>query len=57
MTTIVNGILSTCCADKKNLVVKEQRGDITIRVCVVCNRRHFELSVDTIPLGLKGTDV
>jgi hypothetical protein len=57
MTTIVNGILSVCCSDKNNLVVKEQRGDIIIRVCSICNRRHFELSVDPIQLGLKGTDV
>ncbi len=44
-----------CCAKPENLVVKEARGDWTVRVCAQCGRRHIELRVDPGVLGVTGS--
>lgn len=43
-----------CCKNVENLVPSQERPDLIINVCKVCNCRHFELSVDIGSLGLKG---
>lgn len=42
-----------CCRVEENLEVREQSQDRVLRVCRVCGRRHFEMSVDPIKVGLK----
>ena len=39
-------MVNDCCKEPSNLEVREQRGDVVMRVCTVCARRHVELSVD-----------
>jgi len=42
-----------CCQQETNLELQPQtRKDITIKVCKVCGRRHFELEVDAGKLGI-----
>lgn len=57
--------MEACCQDPTNLVEaplpKGQplppQGDLTLRVCAVCNRRHFELEVDPARLGAMGSSL
>lgn len=45
--------MQPCCADKANRSEpQEQENGLTIQTCLVCNRRHFELAVDPIHLGV-----
>lgn len=36
-------MMNECCKEKKNLVVVDQDGDMLVRRCVVCARRHYEM--------------
>jgi hypothetical protein len=45
--------VNDCCKQPHNLIAKKERQDLVIRVCSVCGRRHFELTVDPIKLGIK----
>ena len=44
--TTVNGVLRACCADERNLVSQPQSSDLLVRVCRVCDRKHYEFGVD-----------
>lgn len=61
-----------CCDDPANLTVIEQRPsgpvrdpagtaigatDITVRRCIVCGARHFELAVEPIQVSTTGCDI
>ena len=50
-----------CCKDPGNLYRRpndpEERKDLIIMRCKVCECRHFELSVDPLELNLKGKPV
>lgn len=44
----------TCCRKPENLMVIEVREpDLTIRRCVICRCRHFELQADAGKLGVR----
>ena len=46
--------MQPCCANPDNLSdPKEEREDLVIRVCSVCGRRHFELTVDPLKLTVR----
>ena len=42
--------LYKCCADLNNRVVVKKSDDETMAVCRICSRRHFEISVEPIPV-------
>ena len=43
-----------CFADPDNLEEQEtERADVAVRVCRVCGRRHIEVSVDPVELGVR----
>lgn len=54
--------MNECCQNKANRVAIEKRtmdagknpNDLTVEQCKVCGRKHYELSVDPIELGLVG---
>lgn len=54
--------INECCKTPENLAVSEVRGantdgtapQLTIRVCKVCKRRHFEVIAQPVRLGTKG---
>ncbi len=52
------GAIRACCKNPDNLYVSvgrdEQRSDLTIRRCRICDRRHFEAIVDPGKLGMHG---
>lgn len=48
--------LQPCCADESNRTEPEKvddRSDLVITKCTVCGRRHFELTVDPLTIGIK----
>ena len=46
--------VNKCCDKPENLVFDEARQrDLIVRKCKVCGRRHYELSLDPVRLGLK----
>jgi len=49
--------MEPCCQDPANLVVlpaDPARPDVLVRQCTVCQRRHFELSVEPGSIHLRG---
>jgi hypothetical protein len=47
--------MESCCEDERNLGEPEQveeREDLVVRVCQVCGRRHFEMTVDPVKVGV-----
>ena len=47
--------MQPCCEKPENLgEPKEVKEDLVVRVCAVCGRRHFELTVDPLHLNLRG---
>ena len=44
--TKVNGVLRVCCSIPDNLIPQPQSSDLLVKICRVCDRRHFELGVD-----------
>lgn len=54
----VKASVKACCKNPTNLYVSngrdEQRADVTIRRCKVCDCRHFEAIVDPGVLGVRG---
>lgn len=48
------GAMRECCKNSNNLHVTEEKSDMTVRRCSVCNRRHFEVIVDPGKIGLQG---
>lgn len=57
---IVIGEPKVCCQDPSNLELNadhpDAKPDLSVRVCRVCGARHFELSLDTGHIGLKGAE-
>ena len=54
-----NGLFP-CCADLSNRnapVAHEGREDLAVSTCKVCGRRHFELTVDPLEIGLAFSDL
>lgn len=52
--TTVNGVLRVCCADERNLIVQPQTSDLVVKTCRVCDRNHYEFSVDPGHIGMRG---
>lgn len=49
-------VVADCCAEEANLEEQpDGRSDVTIRVCRVCGRRHFEVTVDPAVIGVEVT--
>ncbi len=52
------GTAKECCLNSDNLYISigrdEQRDDVTIRRCQVCDCRHFEAIVDPGEIGVHG---
>ena len=46
-------IPKACCRRGGNLVVVEQRSDITVQQCVLCGARHFTVIAEPGVLGLR----
>lgn len=48
--------MEACCQDEANLGEPQAtaREDLVVRICKVCGRRHFELNVDPLRLGVAG---
>ena len=42
-----------CCEKPENRETIEQKGDITVQKCKVCDRKHYELSVDPGVVGIE----
>ena len=45
--------LYKCCANTLNLVVVKKSDDMVTKVCRICHRNHYELSVEPIPIGIE----
>lgn len=39
--------MEECCTKERNLQIASKNGDLTVYVCSVCNRKHYEFFVDT----------
>lgn len=46
-----------CCMIAENLVSQNERPDLIISVCKVCNCRHFEVTLAAGSLGLKSVGI
>lgn len=48
--------INECCTDEVNKVeiskTKNSQGILITKVCVLCQRKHYELLADTISLGM-----
>ena len=53
------GEVFPCCSDLNNRMTMEVEGheDLIISMCMVCNRRHFELTVDSGEYNIFGTSI
>jgi len=52
------GEINECCKIEANLIPQPTgKPDLTVRVCKVCSRRHFELSVEKGQIGLRGASI
>lgn len=53
-------MMEPCCQDLENRSEPAhpdpERTDLTVTVCKVCGRRHFELTVDPLVIGVKMGD-
>lgn len=58
--------MNECCSQPENrregagprgLPDGEPAADVVVTHCVVCGCRHFEVAVDPLELGLKGTEL
>jgi len=48
--------IADCCSDEGNLEEQpDNRPDVTVRKCRVCGRRHIEVTVDPMTIGVKAT--
>lgn len=49
--------MNPCCEKPENLSEPQatNRPDLVVRVCAVCGRRHFELTVDPLNLHIVGS--
>jgi hypothetical protein len=48
--------MAACCQQPENLkALPQTRTDLIIRVCAVCGRRHFEVTMEPGRIGLKTT--
>jgi hypothetical protein len=48
-------MVKDCCTNPNNLRVTEQRGDLVVKTCHVCQCRHFEVTVDPGKFGVDGS--
>lgn len=47
--------MNPCCENPENRSEPvEVKKDLVVRTCLVCGRRHFELTVDPLVLNLRG---
>lgn len=46
-------MMEPCCANPENRKTIEDRGDLIVQKCTVCGRRHFELTIDPVEVGIK----
>lgn len=41
-----------CCRKPENLEPKRLRPDVVINVCRVCGRKHYEVTIDPMKIGV-----
>jgi hypothetical protein len=46
--------MSPCCEQPENRETLERRGDLIVQKCKVCGRKHYELTLDPVEVGVKG---
>lgn len=51
----VNGILRVCCSQSANLrvVTNDREGGLLVRVCKVCERKHYSMRAEPGRLHLR----
>lgn len=47
-----NGV-QECCQDEDNLEDAPPMGELRVRVCCVCGRRHFEVDAEPLKMGVE----
>lgn len=59
MTSHTTGTRKPCCQDPANIYqrAEEQRADLRVDRCRVCECRHFRVTVDPVRMGMRGHDV
>jgi hypothetical protein len=57
MTEETEGKVKDCCKQPANLILHQERPDVLIRVCKVCNCRHFEFQIDPGRMGVVGASM
>lgn len=57
MKDVVVGAKKDCCKVQENLYIDEQRPDLVVYRCKLCDCRHFELSVSPGKIGLQGGEI
>jgi hypothetical protein len=61
--TFQKGLLMPCCAKKRNLRLSDNeatgfdKAHMTVRVCGVCGRRHFEYHAEPVRFGVDLRDL
>ena len=46
--------VNECCKEEDNLEIRDSgKSDLILRVCKVCNRRHFELTINRGIFGIQ----
>ena len=43
--------MKECCKEQKNLVVREQKRDRIVQVCIVCQSRHLRFAAESGGFG------
>lgn len=46
--------MERCCQQPENRETVDQKDGLTVQKCVVCGRKHYELTVDPVKVGLRG---
>ena len=55
MSRIDSPTIAACCQQDENLKQQPgdpQRKDLVVLMCAVCHRRHYELTIDPVDVGM-----
>jgi len=45
--------MNECCEKKENIELVETNGNLTVKRCKVCGRRHYEVNAEPGVFGIK----
>jgi hypothetical protein len=45
--------MSPCCENPENRETVEEREDLTVQRCKECGRRHYEVTLEPVEIGVK----